>query len=260
MKTLFTVVTIAIIAGLFAFNDPLKNSSGAQAGHTGSPGDGKNCTFCHGGTAQAITDVFSSNIPLNGYAPGEIYTITVATNGTGRKGFQVSPQNQAGSLLGTLTAGTGNKLVGGDKYVTHSAGVTAPAAQWSFSWTAPAAGTGNVTFYGAFVIGQPNVRLSTMEVTEDESIGIGNIAQIRWNIFMVPDSRTLKISYQLPESSQVSVLLYDLGGRLIMSRGFGSLPAGDHSEMIFVGSDFPKDIYLAVLRINNKQYTRKIVL
>jgi len=166
MKTVFTILTIAGIAILFAFNEPDRNSSGALPGHTGSPGDGKNCTFCHGGTASPISGVISSNIPAAGYVPGESYTITVATSGSGRKGFQVSPQNIAGDLLGTLTAGTGNKLVGNGKYVTHSSGVLTPNAEWSFVWTAPQAGTGDVTFYGAFVISQPNVFVSALTVQE----------------------------------------------------------------------------------------------
>lgn len=166
MKTLVTIISAATIAALFAFNEPTRNSSGAQPGHTGSPGDGKTCTFCHGGTATALTNVFSSNIPADGYTPGQVYNITVTTTGTGRKGFQVSPQNTTGALLGTLAAGTGNQLVGNGKYVTHSSGINTPTAQWTFQWTAPAAGTGNVTFYGAFVIGQPNVRISTMTVQE----------------------------------------------------------------------------------------------
>jgi hypothetical protein len=170
MKTIFTILTVAGIAILFAFNEPTRNSSGALPGHTGSPGDGKNCTFCHGGTASPLSDVISSNIPASGYVPGEYYSITVTTSGAGRKGFQVSPQNVAGDLLGTLTAGAGNKLVGNGKYVTHSSGVLTPTAEWSFAWTAPAAGTGDVTFYGAFVISQPNVFVSSMTVQEGSAL------------------------------------------------------------------------------------------
>ncbi len=174
MKTLITILSVATLAVLFSFNEPSRNSSGAQPGHTGSPGDGKNCTFCHGGTASAVTGVITSNIPSSGYTAGQTYTITVTTNGSGRKGFQVSPQNVSGSLLGTLIAGTGNQLVGNGKYVTHSSGVLTPTATWSFQWIAPPTGTGAVTFYGAFVIGQPNVRISTLTVQEASFPGDSN--------------------------------------------------------------------------------------
>ena len=139
---------------------------GSPAGYTGSPGDGKSCTFCHGGSSATVSNWITSNIPGSGYLPGTQYTITVTVTGTGRKGFEVSPQSPSGTQLGTLIAGTGNHLVGGTKYVTQNSGNNAATATWSFNWTAPAAGTGQVTFYGAFTVGEPNTKLSTLVVDE----------------------------------------------------------------------------------------------
>jgi hypothetical protein len=260
MKTIFTVLSFVIVAGLFAFSDPFKNSSGAQPGHTGSPGDGKNCTFCHGGTAMAIDGVFSSNIPANGYAPGESYTITVTTSGAPRKGFQVSPQDVSGNLLGTLTAGAGNKLVGANKYVTHSAGVTAPTAEWSFTWTAPEAGTGKVVFYGAFVIGQPNVRLSTMEAEEDETIGIQYIARQIFNIFPVSGGNYLKVSSHLAEPSAVYFELFDLTGRVMFSRDFGWQNSGTFTELVLLDRNLQNNIYVGVIKVGSQKLSKKIIL
>lgn len=145
--------------------------TGAPAAKTGSPGDGGICTECHGGTATTTAGQITSNIPASGYVPGQTYQIT-ATNpltGSGKYGFEVSPQNVAGTLLGTLVAGTGSQLVGGNKYVTHSNANTTTSS-WTFSWTAPAAGTGTVTFYGAFAKGKPGpVTKSTLVVQEAAS-------------------------------------------------------------------------------------------
>lgn len=69
--------------------------TGAPPEKTGSPGDGSDCTQCHGGTAGNATGWITSNIPTDGYTPGQVYQIT-ATNqisGTGKYGFEVSPQN-----------------------------------------------------------------------------------------------------------------------------------------------------------------------
>lgn len=140
---------------------------GAPAGYTGSPGDGQNCKNCHGGTATTVAGMITSNIPAAGYTPGASYTITVTVTGSNSKGFEVSPQNASGTLLGTLTAGTGNKLVGSGKYVTQSSASNASTAIWSFGWTAPAAGTGTVTFYGAFTASKPVTKLSTLVVNEN---------------------------------------------------------------------------------------------
>lgn len=144
---------------------------GSPAGKTGSPGDGSNCSSCHGTAATTTAGWITSNIPAAGYTPGQAYQITATNNmtGSGKYGFEVSPQNVAGTLLGTLTAGTGTKLVGTGKYVTQSA-ASNTLKTWTFTWTAPVAGTGNVTFYGAFARNYSGLTtLSTLAVTEQVS-------------------------------------------------------------------------------------------
>ena len=147
------------------------SGNGAPSGRTGSPGDGSNCSSCHSQAAGTTPGLITSNIPASGYVPGQTYQIT-ATNtltGSGKYGFEVSPQNASGTQLGTLAAGTGSKLVGGTKYVTHSSSNTSTNT-WTFGWTAPAAGTGTVTFYGAFAKSHPGpTTLSTLIVQEAAS-------------------------------------------------------------------------------------------
>jgi len=141
--------------------------TGAPAGYTGSPGDGQHCVSCHGGSATAVTNWITSDIPSQGYTAGTVYNITVTVTGTGKKGFEVSPQDATGVQLGTLAAGTGNHLVGGTKYVTHtSAGSSSANKIWNFTWTAPVPGTGTVTFYGAMVVAKPNIKLCTLVANE----------------------------------------------------------------------------------------------
>jgi hypothetical protein len=82
-------------------------------------------------------------------------------------GFEISPQNTAGAQKGTLVAGSGSQLVGGGtKYITHTNANTTTNT-WTFGWIAPAAGSGAVTFYGAFARDKPGpVTLSTLTVQE----------------------------------------------------------------------------------------------
>ncbi len=147
------------------------HSNGAPQAKTGSPGDGSNCTSCHGGTPANVTGWITTNIPTQGYTGGSSYTITVTATGTGRKGFELSPQNVAGTQLGVLSPGTGSKLVGGTKWVTHSsAGASTGTTVWNFTWTAPAAGTGTVNLYAAIVVSQPNTKLEMVAVPEFPSL------------------------------------------------------------------------------------------
>jgi hypothetical protein len=162
------IISIGSVFFLFLSSFIAFYPTGAPPAKTGSPGDGSNCTECHGGTATTVTGWITSNIPASGYVPGQTYQITANNQitGSGKFGFEVSPQNVAGTLLGTLTAGVNSQLVGSNKYVTHTNANTS-VSSWTFNWTAPAAGTGQVTFYGAFAKGKPGpVRLSTLVVDE----------------------------------------------------------------------------------------------
>ncbi len=160
------IASVVLLSGFAAFYP-----SGAPAGYTGSPGDGSNCSSCHGAAATTTAGWITSDIPAAGYTPGQAYQITATNNmaGSGKYGYEISPQNSTGTLLGTLTTGTNSKLVGSGKYITHSS-ASSSTKTWTFSWTAPAAGTGSVTFYGAFARGYSgSTTLSTLVVSENSA-------------------------------------------------------------------------------------------
>lgn len=157
-----TLLSLFAVLGVTVIVDSLTNEahtwqSQAPAGYTGSPADGQTCAQgCHN-TSDSPTAMFTSDIPTDGYIPGETYTIGFGgTTGSHTEyGFQASPQTSNGSLVGSLTAGSGTTIVN-NKYVTHSGAFNGAIASWSFQWTAPSAGTGEVTFYGAMIASNNN--------------------------------------------------------------------------------------------------------
>lgn len=175
-KTIYSLLALAVLSiSISALNTAISNPTGAPAGKTGSPGDGgATCqgSGCHSGTPTFVAGIITSNVPSNGYTPGTTYTITVTTTGSGNKGLEVSPQDLSGNLLGTLIAGTGTKLLGGGKYLTHTTPKTGSSATWTFQWKAPAAGTGDVTFYGAFAITDKSTKKSTLLIKEAVAITV----------------------------------------------------------------------------------------
>lgn len=154
LKPLF--VTVLVSTSYYSFT----NGGGAPAGNTNAPGDASCAqSSCHGGSV--ITSgtnwnnfTITTNIPANGYVPGTSYTVTIshAVAGINKWGFQFVALNASTfSQAGSLTAGTGmqSTLSGGKTYLTHNSAGTAGTGSksWSFTWTAPNPGVGQVSFY-----------------------------------------------------------------------------------------------------------------
>jgi hypothetical protein len=128
------------------------SSGGSPGARTNSPLDGSNCTDCHTGTASTVNDWITTNIPGTGYVPGQTYEITATgTHGGVQKfGFELTAEDGS-SKVGSfeITNATETKLVNSDNSVTHTSAGNTPSGDqksWSVNWTAPSAGTGDVTF------------------------------------------------------------------------------------------------------------------
>jgi hypothetical protein len=153
---LLSGILIILLSSGLLFSYP----GGAPAGKTGSPGDVNNCNSCHNASIAEKEGYITSDAENQVYTPGSIYTITASMpvpSNVKRMGFEVSPQSADGKLQGKMivTDKDRTQLVGKGKYITHtSKGSDATGAKnWSFQWQAPVAGSGDVTFYGAFLIG-----------------------------------------------------------------------------------------------------------
>jgi hypothetical protein len=234
--------------------------SGAPASVTGSPGDGANCSQCHGGTATTASGWITSNIPAGGYIAGQTYQIT-ATNsqtGSGKYGFEVSPQNTSGSLLGTLAAGTGSKLVGSGKYVTHS-NASATLKVWTFPWTAPASGTGNVTFYGAFARNFSGATvLSNLSVSEQTNTGITE--PLASHALISPNPSNGKLTVAIPESmsnSSGTLQILNTAGKSVYSTKYAP---GNNNNLLVDVSDSPRGVYFMILQNASANKFEKFII
>jgi hypothetical protein len=139
------------------------NASGPGGNRTGSPGSSGNCGSCHsggnyGGTLKVgITDIGDTTF-LSFYTPGQVYDMHVIAGGTStRKGFQatmLTSSNASAGTCGTAPSGTSVYTSGGKSIWGHN--TPSATGVWKGTWTAPAAGTGTVTMYGATVVSNAN--------------------------------------------------------------------------------------------------------
>jgi hypothetical protein len=227
---------------------------GSPAGYTGSPLDGKDCTVCHGGSASPVIGWITSDIPVEGYIPGETYTITTTVSGNGRKGFLISPQNEEGDFLGELATGPGTELKGNNHYITHSSSSNSNPKVWTFPWTAPASGSGPVTFYGAFTVNEPVTKLSTLTVTENISIGIPENRSNDIDIYPVPAKDHILFSFE-DDSDAGKVNITDINGRTILSvnKAGGKTPYSINIKAL------PSGIYFLRVEAGKNFYSRKFL-
>jgi len=262
------LVFAIMIISIYSSQEAYSNGSGAPAGRTGSPGDAANCTGCHGGSPTSAFNILSSNIPVNGYKAGNTYTITatITSPGITKYGFQVSPQKPNGTKVGTIviTNATETQLIGSGKYITHkTAGTAAPSGTktWTFNWTAPVAGTGSFSFYGAFVAadGMNNftgdkVTLTSLSIVEDTSTGIEEkVKETDFKIYPNPSSDQIKISSEIVKIAQLKI--YDQNGKVIQQ-----IDEYDFLQYQAIDiSDFSKGIYFVNIKSTFGEVNKKII-
>ncbi|MFN4994095.1 MAG: choice-of-anchor V domain-containing protein [Bacteroidota bacterium] len=239
MKKNIHTALIAFSAFIFlaSFNEGSfgKRRDGTDAGYTGSPGDSlKNCTACHGGAAMTVEGWVTSNVPAEGYTPGQRYRIRARNLylGHDRFGFSASPQHPDGRLLGSMiiTDSLRTKLIGNDKYITYrSAGVDGVDSNvWEFDWIAPPAGTRDVIFFAAFnsnLMGHKwsdATYLSTLRVLEKGTTSTNELGLKSVHIFPNPAKDFIQIDVPVwAVTSPVIAELYSINGQLLLHENIG---------------------------------------
>jgi len=275
-KNLLILISAGLVIALCSTTLSVNSSSsGAPSGKANDPASGSaNCTGCHSGTATSATTQASitSTIPAAGYTPGTTYTITATVNFTGRSkfGFQVSPQNAAGTLLGTLiNTSAQTKLVGAAKYVTHTTAGNSGSntKSWTFDWTAPVAGTGAVTFYGSFMASNGDggtngdiVYTTSYAVTEAVASGISEVEANTNALTVINLKNALQISYNAQSVATANVELYTLNGTLVSTTSFEQQNAGAVNLNVDVKDGLNTGIYIVKVQQGTQVLTKKLAL
>lgn len=264
------IISILMLVGV-SKETAISYTSGAPEARTGSPGDGAHCATsgCHASNPGVPTgnEVVSltSNIPETGYLAGATYdfTATMTDPSITKFGFEISPQNVAGDVLGTLIAGPETGLVGLNGYVTHTFVNTTGSGSrsWDFQWTAPEAGTGEVTFYGAYNFsnanGQANgdvILLTDTTIIEGHAVGMNDLATMDLSVYPLPATNRLLVQ-GLTESSDYEFV--DLSGRTVQN---GRLESMSNPIIDLDRSNVRPGLHLLRLTDSNSEKVIKIMI
>ncbi|MCF8257041.1 MAG: T9SS type A sorting domain-containing protein [Flavobacteriales bacterium] len=275
MKKEFTLTFCALIATTMVWDANFHHANGssgsAPSGNTGSPADGGTCAHigCHAGgpaqTDQAVS--LTGNIPVEGYIPGQTYDMTITMSNGGTKfGFSLSPQSAQGALLGTLIAsGAGTTLNGaGGKYLTHtSLGNTGSGTKsWTFEWTAPAAGTGSVTFYSAHNFANNNGDNSGDVIVAytrsfDENVAIGVAEPVSRQLEVFPNPVEDHINIRIADVDEViMVTLMSTDGHVLVQEAHTQ----GNIRIDLQGHNVPSGMYLLAIEQGGQRTVRKVMV
>lgn len=269
--TLLTSLLFVIGMAIDGMNNQAHtNPFGAPAGRVGAPADnGNTCATagCHASTPQNASNLFAVGVPAAGYNPGQTYLVQVNFSGTGNKGFQISPQTVAGALQGelinmTTSGSSGTQTVGAGKYVTHTSPQSSASGSWTFQWRAPQAGTGAVTFYGAFVNGRnTGLRLSQQVVQENLAASVADNGKLKnFRIYPNPVTDKVTISYTLDRSEKVNIKAFDIMGRQSLLLLNSTEEAGEHQHIFEVKQALSAGVYFISVEAGSKRFSQKMLV
>ena len=271
-----------LLIGIIIFSTVAYTSNNGKSGFTGSPGENA-CNNCHntnplnsGGGSVRIS---SPNMPNWIYTPGMSYTInvTVKKTGIGKFGFgfeallpsganagliQTTFSPNAKSLSATVQGNSRNNAV--HKQPNHFG---TDSLVFSFTWVAPAVGTGNVTFYAAGnATNSMNNSSGDFIYTTNQLLTEGSTVQINsYNddyktlFFPIPSKGELNFNVPYVENDKYTMLqIFDLQGKLVYHQNIVSTSNISSGK---INIDFLESgTYLIHLQNNDWHYQQKIML
>lgn len=223
MKKIYCVFTILLVPLLLLI---LAFSGGVSPANTGSPLDGQDCSSCHlPGPATNIDNLITTTIPVEGYTPGETYTVVLSRGELSAEkfGFQITSETATSKTGSWIITNSTRTQLAGTTAVTHTLAGTSPAGvpnNWTMDWTAPGEGTGQIMFYG--VVNKTNNNgfnsgdeiYTSMLTVEESTIGMPELAG-KESVGIYPNPATERINAVLPPNSIVKLL--DNNGRMVRS-------------------------------------------
>ncbi len=278
------LVVLTLLLAIVGVQSAFASSGGPPDGRSNAPGEG-NCTGCH------------NTFPLNSgagtlaiggfdgtYSPGQQYQIEVqlADPDAQRWGFQFTVLDGSDNSVGTLMSvdGTTQTSTGGPfgrTYAEHTSAGTFPgtpgSASWLVDWTAPAAGTGDVTIYvagnaanGNFNNSGDRIYASTLALIEDDDTAVDSkpLLALLLENFPNPFNPSTTIHFELAAEQRARLSVYRLDGRRVSVLVDGIVSAGNH-EISWDGRDdngasLPSGTYLYRLETATMSKTRSMTL
>lgn len=233
-------------------------------GYSGSPGDGgKTCATCHGGPVASDTGRIFTNIPDNGFVPGDTYSVTIMLDDTLHTYFEMTSEINS-VKKGTFIAGTNTYTSNNNQCILTNNWLNSPSC--TFDWIAPTDNyIDSMTFYSAITF-EENFETKTCQHSVLSLFnGIASNVIPDSKIFLLPGTRTIFVEYFLQDKTTTDISLYTISGIKTNTLFTGNENSGLQQKYLKVPSYLNNGIYILLINIQttkgeNKEIVKKIVI
>ncbi len=240
--------------------------SGSPGGKTGSPIDGSNCTGCHSGSSVINKEKWiTTNIPGSGYVPGDTYEIEIRAyhSGSNRIGFEITAETSSNKVgVWSLIDSVNTQFTNDSVAVTHtSKGTSATdSVNWKMNWTAPDAGSGNVTFYAAINATNSDlsssgdqVYLTSTTVIEAGTNSIDKLQKSDSFIHLWPNPAQAYLNISFDTPAQINLL------EIVNSQGKVLKIINNYNKQLIELDKIPSGILFLRIHIDDSIYTKTFI-
>ena len=264
MKTKNLLFVFGLLSLWYVFNS---NSTGAQPGFTGAPGE-STCstqTGCHNGGKFTGGVASITGLPAEVEA-GKSYPLVVSCTMAGATlgGFQITSLDGTSSFSGNWKAAADQKTVNatnGRTYLTHSksSNYASNKVLFNVNWVAPAtAADKNITLYASVLAANgsksnagDNAFTATAKTTFKTSAANDLALTTAFSLFPNPTATLLNIN--LKDFQNVDFSLCNEFGQTVLSSKL-------NENNTFDVSNFARGIYFAKINTGTKQAVKVVVL
>lgn len=289
MKLRIIYTFFALLLGAFMFFGNADGRAASQGqGNTGAPGDEtlgtgvlRTCQTCHNNGSFAVTPEFtitdgSGAVVSTTYVPGVTYDVKMVINTTpaaAAYGFQAvalaAPVDVDGASINTWNALSANTQVAvaqnGRQYAEQASAST--ANEFDMEWTAPVAGTGDVTFYYCgnavnLMSGTNGDNALCGKVTLNEEGSMSSInapdAKVALDIFPNPVGDVMHLKTTTEQAGIYNAVIFDQTGKAVLTRDM-DIPTGERVNFLEV-SNLSAGFYNLVLTDENGDAVSKKII
>ncbi len=240
----------------------------------------KDCSACHLDVTPVAQNnvfrVFTFDTGQTAYTPNKVHTIKFKIIATGPVGFSSTVLgNDSNKMVGTIASVDTNDTKvflhagSGRYYMNHKEGATTAGVKvYTYTWTAPAAGKGAVTFYFAS-LSSNNDNGSDFDTTYQNSYVItealpstgiseaSNSNSIK--VFPNPATDRINVSFYNKTNSNTEVSLYSLDGKQAFTLLNENLNAGEQTFNFDLSGNIKPGIYFVKISNDHMNSVKKIL-